>query len=177
MLFIGSARNIKSLASIARNSRYEFVLADIADQPAANASLKRVQRRATIHLKSESPRDQSLDGQSYIIHTGIVGTDGLLGARLSDLQAKRSGMARYCYPRHPVRSVLTRADNLSALRLSAAWKHSPTSSTGSTASTIGAWRLSVISFTANPYICSRRIKIVAILATPGNLYKLNPDNH
>jgi dTDP-glucose 4,6-dehydratase len=74
------AGNLESLVSIASNSRYEFVQADIADQPAMSALLKRFEPDAIMHLAAESHVDRSIDGPSDFIHTNIVGTYSLLEA-------------------------------------------------------------------------------------------------
>ncbi len=74
------AGNLESLAPIATNTRYEFVLADIADQPAVSALLERFQPQAIMHLAAESHVDRSIDGPAAFIQTNIVGTYSLLEA-------------------------------------------------------------------------------------------------
>lgn len=74
------AGNLESLAPIATNTRYEFVLADIADQPAVGAVLERFQPQAIMHLAAESHVDRSIDGPAAFIQTNIVGTYSLLEA-------------------------------------------------------------------------------------------------
>ncbi len=74
------AGNLESLAPIATNTRYEFVLADIADQPAVSAVLERFQPQAIMHLAAESHVDRSIDGPAAFIQTNIVGTYSLLEA-------------------------------------------------------------------------------------------------
>lgn len=74
------AGNLESLASIATNTRYEFVQADIADQPAVSAVLERFQPQAIMHLAAESHVDRSIDGPAAFIQTNIVGTYSLLEA-------------------------------------------------------------------------------------------------
>lgn len=74
------AGNLESLASIATNTRYEFVQADIADQPVIGEVLKRFQPQAIMHLAAESHVDRSIDGPSDFIQTNIVGTYALLEA-------------------------------------------------------------------------------------------------
>ncbi|WP_248918262.1 dTDP-glucose 4,6-dehydratase [Pseudomonas entomophila] len=74
------AGNLESLQGIASNSRYEFVQADIADQPTVSALLERFQPQAIMHLAAESHVDRSIDGPAAFIHTNIVGTYALLEA-------------------------------------------------------------------------------------------------
>lgn len=74
------AGNLESLQRIAGNTRYEFVQADIADQPAVSAVLERFQPDAIMHLAAESHVDRSIDGPAAFIHTNIVGTYALLEA-------------------------------------------------------------------------------------------------
>ncbi|MBF4209647.1 dTDP-glucose 4,6-dehydratase [Pseudomonas donghuensis] len=74
------AGNLESLASIATETRYEFVQADIADQATVSAVLQRFQPQAIMHLAAESHVDRSIDGPAQFIHTNIVGTYTLLEA-------------------------------------------------------------------------------------------------
>ncbi|MBV6288744.1 dTDP-glucose 4,6-dehydratase [Pseudomonas aegrilactucae] len=74
------AGNLESLASIASNTRYEFVQADIVDQAAISAVLARFQPQAIMHLAAESHVDRSIDGPAAFIQTNIVGTYSLLEA-------------------------------------------------------------------------------------------------
>ena len=74
------AGNLESLASIATNTRYEFVQADIADQSTISKVLARFQPEAIMHLAAESHVDRSIDGPSAFIQTNIVGTYALLEA-------------------------------------------------------------------------------------------------
>ena len=74
------AGNLESLAGIATNTRYEFVQADIADQPKMAEVLARFQPEAIMHLAAESHVDRSIDGPSEFIQTNIVGTYALLEA-------------------------------------------------------------------------------------------------
>jgi len=74
------AGNLESLTSIADNSRYEFVQADIVDHPTVSAILQRFQPHAIMHLAAESHVDRSIDGPSEFIQTNIVGTYSLLEA-------------------------------------------------------------------------------------------------
>ena len=74
------AGNLESLTSIAANSRYEFVQADIIDQAAVSSVLARFEPQAIMHLAAESHVDRSIDGPSDFIQTNIVGTYSLLEA-------------------------------------------------------------------------------------------------
>ena len=74
------AGNLESLQPIASNTRYEFVQADIADQPLVGAVLERFQPDAIMHLAAESHVDRSIDGPAAFIQTNIVGTYALLEA-------------------------------------------------------------------------------------------------
>jgi dTDP-glucose 4,6-dehydratase len=74
------AGNLESLAGIATNTRYEFVQADIVDQPTMAEVLARFQPEAIMHLAAESHVDRSIDGPSEFIQTNIVGTYALLEA-------------------------------------------------------------------------------------------------
>jgi len=74
------AGNLESLHSIASNSRYEFVHADIADADTVSAVLERFQPDAIMHLAAESHVDRSIDGPAAFIQTNIVGTYALLEA-------------------------------------------------------------------------------------------------
>jgi dTDP-glucose 4,6-dehydratase len=74
------AGNLESLSSIATDTRYEFVQADIVDQAAVSQVLERFQPHAVMHLAAESHVDRSIDGPSAFIQTNIVGTYSLLEA-------------------------------------------------------------------------------------------------
>lgn len=74
------AGNLESLQSIATDTRYEFVQADIVDQAAMSAVIERFQPQAIMHLAAESHVDRSIDGPSDFIQTNIVGTYSLLEA-------------------------------------------------------------------------------------------------
>ncbi|MGE8436028.1 MAG: dTDP-glucose 4,6-dehydratase [Pseudomonas palmensis] len=74
------AGNLESLHSIASNTRYEFVQADIVDQATVRAVLERFRPQAIMHLAAESHVDRSIDGPAAFIQTNIVGTYSLLEA-------------------------------------------------------------------------------------------------
>ncbi|MGH8349198.1 MAG: dTDP-glucose 4,6-dehydratase [Pseudomonas sp.] len=81
------AGNLESLTSIANDTRYEFVQADIVDQVTVTAVLARFQPHAIMHLAAESHVDRSIDGPSEFIQTNIVGTYSLLEATRAYWQA------------------------------------------------------------------------------------------
>ena len=74
------AGNLESLNSVDHDSRYEFVQADIVDQPTVSAVLARFKPDAIMHLAAESHVDRSIDGPADFIQTNIVGTYSLLEA-------------------------------------------------------------------------------------------------
>jgi dTDP-glucose 4,6-dehydratase len=74
------AGNLESLSSIATNTRYEFVQADIVDQATVSNVLARFEPHAIVHLAAESHVDRSIDGPADFIQTNIVGTYSLLEA-------------------------------------------------------------------------------------------------
>jgi len=92
------AGNLESLQSIANNTRYEFVQADIADAATVSAVLERFQPDAIMHLAAESHVDRSIDGPAAFIQTNIVGTYALLEATRawwSRLPAEQRGAFRF----------------------------------------------------------------------------------
>lgn len=74
------AGNLESLQSIASNTRYEFVQADICDEAKVSAVLERFAPQAIMHLAAESHVDRSIDGPAEFVQTNIVGTYSLLEA-------------------------------------------------------------------------------------------------
>jgi dTDP-glucose 4,6-dehydratase len=72
------AGNLQNLASIAGNSRYEFVQGDIADRELVGSLLNRRQPRAVVHFAAESHVDRSILGPDDFIRTNIDGTFALL---------------------------------------------------------------------------------------------------
>ncbi|MGE8361788.1 dTDP-glucose 4,6-dehydratase [Pseudomonas sp.] len=74
------AGNLESLASVADNPRYQFLQADIGDQPRVAQALTDFQPDAVMHLAAESHVDRSIDGPAAFIQTNIVGTYSLLEA-------------------------------------------------------------------------------------------------
>ncbi len=74
------AANPANLDSVAENSRYSFVKADIRDRAAMDAILAEHEPDAVMHLAAESHVDRSIDGPAAFIDTNINGTYVLLEA-------------------------------------------------------------------------------------------------
>jgi dTDP-glucose 4,6-dehydratase len=74
------AGRLQNLASIAQNSRYAFVKADIADRTAVSAIFREHRPSAVVNLAAESHVDRSIDGPTAFVSTNIVGTFELLEA-------------------------------------------------------------------------------------------------
>jgi dTDP-glucose 4,6-dehydratase len=72
------AGNLRSLESIANDSRYEFVRGDIADRELVRSLLKRSRPRAIVHFAAESHVDRSIRGPEDFIRTNVDGTFALL---------------------------------------------------------------------------------------------------
>ena len=77
------AGDLRSLASVADDPRYEFVQADICDAAAVRAALHRFRPDVVTHLAAESHVDRSIDGPAAFIQTNIVGTFVLLSEVLT----------------------------------------------------------------------------------------------
>jgi dTDP-glucose 4,6-dehydratase len=90
------AANLKSLASIAHNSNYHFINADICDSAAVTAALAETRPDAIMHLAAESHVDRSITGSSEFIRTNVLGTHVLLEcARIYWDQLKGSAKERF----------------------------------------------------------------------------------
>jgi dTDP-glucose 4,6-dehydratase len=74
------AANLRSLDTVASNSRYTFIKADICDSAAMDAALDKYRPDAIIHLAAESHVDRSITGSDAFIATNVVGTYQLLQA-------------------------------------------------------------------------------------------------
>src|SRR5690554_2385620 len=74
------AGNLESLESVANNTRYTFIQADICDADAMNKALAKHQPDIIMHLAAESHVDRSIDGPAAFMETNIVGTYTLLEA-------------------------------------------------------------------------------------------------
>jgi dTDP-glucose 4,6-dehydratase len=77
------AGNLQSLVSIAENSRYQFVQADICDRLLVDQAISAFQPDVIMHLAAESHVDRSIDGPGEFIQTNMVGTYTLLQSALS----------------------------------------------------------------------------------------------
>lgn len=74
------AGNISSLNSIAHQTNYEFVHADICDQDVILEILNNYNIDIIMHLAAESHVDHSINSPDEFIHTNIIGTYKLLSA-------------------------------------------------------------------------------------------------
>jgi dTDP-glucose 4,6-dehydratase len=73
------AGNPESLSDLASDSRYQFVLGDIAD-PALVAELFNRGFDAAVNFAAETHVDRSIDDPSPFLHTNVAGTQCLLAA-------------------------------------------------------------------------------------------------
>lgn len=80
------AGNLESLATVANDSRYGFLKADIRDAAAMNAAMADFDPDIVMHLAAESHVDRSIDGPMDFIDTNVVGTMVLLQAALAHYQ-------------------------------------------------------------------------------------------
>jgi dTDP-glucose 4,6-dehydratase len=74
------AGNPSSLVDIAKDPRYLWIGADIADPVAMNQIFDEHRPESVMHLAAESHVDRSIDGPSDFIQTNVVGTFCLLDA-------------------------------------------------------------------------------------------------
>jgi dTDP-glucose 4,6-dehydratase len=72
------AGNLRNLETIAKQQRYEFVHADIADNSLVRSLLERRKPRAIVHFAAESHVDRSIVGPDDFIRTNVDGTFALL---------------------------------------------------------------------------------------------------
>jgi dTDP-glucose 4,6-dehydratase len=72
------AGNLRNLATVAGDPRYEFVHGDIGDRGLVRELLKKHQPRAIVHFAAESHVDRSIRGPDDFIRTNIDGTFALL---------------------------------------------------------------------------------------------------
>jgi len=72
------AGNLDSLNSIAEAPNYNFIKADICDQPLIARIFREYRPDAVMHLAAESHVDRSIDGAAAFIRTNIQGTHTLL---------------------------------------------------------------------------------------------------
>lgn len=74
------AGNLKTLASLASDSRHVFSQTDICDRAALDRLLNEYQPRAVVHFAAESHVDRSIHGPAEFIQTNVIGTFTLLEA-------------------------------------------------------------------------------------------------
>jgi dTDP-glucose 4,6-dehydratase len=72
------AGNLRNLATIAHDQRYEFVEGDIADHTLMRSLLDRRQPHAIVHFAAESHVDRSILGPEAFLRTNVDGTFALL---------------------------------------------------------------------------------------------------
>lgn len=88
------AANLSSLDSVASDSRYTFVRADICDQARMAEIFAEFEPDAVMHLAAESHVDRSIEGPEAFIMTNIVGTFRLLKASHDYFRALPAERAR-----------------------------------------------------------------------------------
>ncbi len=76
------AGNLENLSGVENDSRYRFVLADIADAGAMNSVFEEHKPDIVMHLAAESHVDRSIEDASPFITTNIMGTQVLLDCSL-----------------------------------------------------------------------------------------------
>jgi dTDP-glucose 4,6-dehydratase len=74
------AGNIDSLGEIAKNPRYRFHQADIADSAAVKRIFEEFRPTAVVHFAAESHVDRSIDDPGAFVRTNVQGTFTLLDA-------------------------------------------------------------------------------------------------
>jgi dTDP-glucose 4,6-dehydratase len=74
------AADLRSLASIDKNPRYQFRKLDICDAVGVKQAFDDFQPDCVMHLAAESHVDRSIDGPADFIQTNVVGTFTLLEA-------------------------------------------------------------------------------------------------
>ncbi len=72
------AGNLRNLASISSDARYEFIQGDIADRSLVRDLLKKYQPDSVVHFAAESHVDRSIVGPDDFIRTNVDGTFALL---------------------------------------------------------------------------------------------------
>jgi dTDP-glucose 4,6-dehydratase len=76
------AGNLDSLAPVAKDPRFSFMRADIADAPKMREVFDQFRPDVVMHLAAESHVDRSIDGPGEFIQTNVVGTFVLLQSAL-----------------------------------------------------------------------------------------------
>jgi len=87
------AGNLRSLDDVARDPRFAFVRADIADGPAMRELFRVHVPTWVVNFAAESHVDRSIDGPADFVRTNVVGTFELLEAARAQLDAERPGGA------------------------------------------------------------------------------------
>jgi len=90
------AGNLRSLDDVAKDPRFVFVKADIAERAAMDTLLREHRPTALVNLAAETHVDRSIDGPRVFIQTNVVGTFELLEAArryFADLDGE--GRARF----------------------------------------------------------------------------------
>jgi dTDP-glucose 4,6-dehydratase len=100
------AANLQSLASIAKNPRYRFVQADIADHGKISALLRDFKPDAIFHLAAETHVDRSIDCAAPFMQTNVIGTYTMLDAVRAYWHELQSGR------RHQFRFLLVSTDEV-----------------------------------------------------------------
>jgi len=72
------AGNLENISIFQKDSRFEFVHADIGDRTSVDSLLARCRPRAVINFAAESHVDRSIHGPGEFIQTNVVGTFHLL---------------------------------------------------------------------------------------------------
>jgi dTDP-glucose 4,6-dehydratase len=90
--------NLQSLSEIDRDANYRFEKADICDEPAIHALLKRHDVDIVMHLAAESHVDRSIDGPAVFLETNVMGTFRMLDAALKhwrEMEGERKAKFRF----------------------------------------------------------------------------------
>jgi len=72
------AGNLRSLADVSTNPRFDFVEADIADAAAVGEVFRKYAPTALLNFAAETHVDRSIDGPAAFVETNVVGTFTLL---------------------------------------------------------------------------------------------------
>src|SRR5215208_432738 len=76
------AGNLANLGPVAKDSRFGFLRADIADAAKMRETVRSFMPDVIMHLAAESHVDRSIDGPGEFVQTNVVGTFSLLQAAL-----------------------------------------------------------------------------------------------
>jgi dTDP-glucose 4,6-dehydratase len=88
------AGNLRSLADVSTNPRFDFVEADIADASAVADVFRKYAPAAVLNFAAETHVDRSIDGPAAFVQTNVVGTFTLLEAARSHLAELEPRAAR-----------------------------------------------------------------------------------